>query len=270
MPAARYWRVYVTATNAGRHVGFAEVAFLDGAGVDLSVAGTAIASSEYNASFAASKAFDKDPSVSSRWSTPLGYIPGWIGYVHPSPVTPAAVSLVCDNAPENGNGVLPPSDAYVLIEYSTDGAAWTRIAWERVSGEWVNAATVRLEINHAPPSTRTVGRLTVAAASSVASAHVASTAGLQMARDAEFGGHGRIWGTTATKATPSNLPTKARVVLLHQRSKQLVRETWSDPVTGAFAFEGIDTRQEFLTLAEDAAGAYRPVAANRLVPEVPA
>jgi len=87
-------------------------------------------------------------------------------------------------------------------------------------------------------------------------------------RDVEFGGAGRIWGTTKTKATPSNLPTKARVVLLHQRSKQLVRETWSDPVTGAFAFDGIDTRQEFLTLAEDAAGAYRPVAANRLVPEV--
>lgn len=91
-----------------------------------------------------------------------------------------------------------------------------------------------------------------------------------LARDVEFGGTGRIWGTTKTKATPSNLPTKARVVLLHQRSKQLVRETWSDSTTGAFAFEGIDTRQEFLTLAEDAAGAYRPVAASRLVPEVPA
>lgn len=90
-----------------------------------------------------------------------------------------------------------------------------------------------------------------------------------LARDVEFGGAGRIWGTTKIKGTP-NLPAKARVVLLHQRSKMLVRETWSDPVTGAFAFEGIDTRQEFLTLAEDAAGAYRPVAANRLVPEVTA
>ncbi|ASI69912.1 hypothetical protein BA022_15960 [Diaphorobacter nitroreducens] len=97
-----------------------------------------------------------------------------------------------------------------------------------------------------------------------------SVFGTRVARDVEFGGAGRIWGTTKTKATPSNLPTKARVVLLHQRSKQLVRETWSDPVTGAFAFEGIDTEQEFLTLAEDAAGAYRPVAANRLVPEVTA
>lgn len=90
---------------------------------------------------------------------------------------------------------------------------------------------------------------------------------LQLARDIEFGGPGTIYGTTKTKGTPSQ-PAKARVVLLHQRSKLPVRETWSDPVTGTFAFTGIDTTQQFLTLAEDAAGNYRPVAANRLTPEV--
>lgn len=88
-----------------------------------------------------------------------------------------------------------------------------------------------------------------------------------LARDVEFGGAGRIWGTTKTRGTPDT-PAKARVVLLHQRSKQLVRETWSAPATGAFEFAGIDTRQEFLVLAEDAAGNFRPVAASRLVPEV--
>ncbi len=87
------------------------------------------------------------------------------------------------------------------------------------------------------------------------------------ARDIEFGGPGTVYGTTKTKGTP-NVPTKARVVLAHQRSKLPVRETWSDPVTGAFVFSGIDTNQQFLTLAEDAAGHFRPVAANRLTPEV--
>lgn len=86
-------------------------------------------------------------------------------------------------------------------------------------------------------------------------------------RDVEVGGPGTVYGTTKTKGTP-NQPAKARVVLLHQRSKLPVRETWSDPVTGAFAFTGIDTTQQFLTLAEDAAGNFRPVAANRLTPEV--
>ena len=91
---------------------------------------------------------------------------------------------------------------------------------------------------------------------------------LQMARDIEHGGPGTIYGTTKTKGSPANVPAKARVVLLHQRSKLPVREVWSDPTTGGFAFEGIDTRQEYLTLAEDAAGNFRPVAARRLAPEV--
>lgn len=91
---------------------------------------------------------------------------------------------------------------------------------------------------------------------------------IKTARDVEVGGPGTIYGTTKTKGTPSNTPAKARVVLLHQRSKLPVRETWSDPITGAFAFTGIDTTQQFLTLAEDAAGNFRPVAASRLVPEV--
>ena len=90
---------------------------------------------------------------------------------------------------------------------------------------------------------------------------------LQLARDVEHGGPGTIYGTTKIKGTP-NLPTKARVVLLHQRSKLPVRETWSDPATGYFEFRGIDTNQQFLTLAEDAEGHFRPVAANRLTPEV--
>lgn len=88
-----------------------------------------------------------------------------------------------------------------------------------------------------------------------------------VARDVEFGGQARIWGTTKIKGTP-NVPTKARVVLQHQRSKLPVRETWSDPVTGAFEFSGLDANQQFLALVEDAAGNFRPVAASKLVPEV--
>ena len=90
---------------------------------------------------------------------------------------------------------------------------------------------------------------------------------LQLARDVEHGGPGTVYGTTKTKGTP-NTPTKARVVLQHQRSKLPVRETWSDPTTGYFEFRGIDVNQQFLTLAEDAEGHFRPVAANRLTPEV--
>lgn len=87
--------------------------------------------------------------------------------------------------------------------------------------------------------------------------------------DIEFGGGGRIFGTTETKGPPDR-PTKARVRLYRQRDGLLARETWSDPATGAFAFDGLSTTQKFTTIAEDAEGNFRAVAANQLVPEVPA
>ncbi len=82
--------------------------------------------------------------------------------------------------------------------------------------------------------------------------------------DAEFGGGGRIFGTTKIKGTVSNSPAKSRVVLLRQRDRLLVRQTWSDPDTGAWAFEGLDMRQQYIALAEDAGGNFQAVAAQRL------
>lgn len=135
------------------------------------------------------------------------------------------------------------------------------------TGAWPTSAGAGQSFD--PLSIRTAAMRADVAASAAVSAHSASMAArLQMARDVEFGGRAALWGTTKAKGTP-NTPTKARVVLMHQRSKLPVRETWSDPVTGAFAFTGIDTTQQFLTLAEDAEGHFRPVAANRLTPEVP-
>ena len=131
-----------------------------------------------------------------------------------------------------------------------------------------NVATDAAGTVFVSPTMHTAASAAQIAASAPVPAHsTRSAARLQLARDVEVGGPGTIYGTTKTKGTP-NQPAKARVVLLHQRSKLPVRETWSDPVTGAFAFTGIDTTQQFLTLAEDAAGNFRPVAANRLAPEV--
>ena len=88
-------------------------------------------------------------------------------------------------------------------------------------------------------------------------------------RDMEFGGTGRIWGTNEIETSPNvRIPTGGRVILQRQRDKLLVRETWANPVTGAWEFSGIDTRPEYLVFAEDLEGNYRPVAANKLQAEV--
>lgn len=83
----------------------------------------------------------------------------------------------------------------------------------------------------------------------------------------EFSGRGRIAGTVKVKGTP-NVPTKRRVRLLRDRDFLLVRETWSDPVTGAYAFHEIDERYTYSVIADDYEGNFRAVLADRVVPEV--
>jgi hypothetical protein len=62
-------------------------------------------------------------------------------------------------------------------------------------------------------------------------------------------------GTVKVKGSP-NVPVHRRVVLINERSRRIVRETWSDPVTG-YAFEGIRGDVAYTTLAYDYTGNYR-------------
>lgn len=100
------------------------------------------------------------------------------------------------------------------------------------------------------------------AASSAQPQPSCSSAGAaRSARDVEFGGRGRVYGTTKAKGSP-NTPTKSRVRLLRERDGLLAREVWSDPATGAFEFTGVDTGTRWVVLAQDASGAFWPAAAS--------
>jgi hypothetical protein len=147
----------------------------------------------------------------------------------------------------------------------TRGAGRYTAAYTPLTGPFPDSAAI---VGFDPLPVRSLGlRCSVAGSAPVPTHRVLRASGSQLARDVEVGGLGAIYGTTKTKGAP-NTPTKARVVLHQQRSKLPVRETWSDPTTGYFEFRGIDVNQQFLTLAEDAAGNFRPVAANKLTPEV--
>ncbi|WP_313329821.1 hypothetical protein [Comamonas sp.] len=87
------------------------------------------------------------------------------------------------------------------------------------------------------------------------------------ARDIEFGGRGRIFGTVARKNTPSNIPISRRVRLHRSRDGLLVRETWSR-ADGSYEFRGISTRYEYDVTAWDHELLYRSVVSNNLKPEV--
>ena len=84
----------------------------------------------------------------------------------------------------------------------------------------------------------------------------------------EYGGRGRIVGTVKNKGEPSDTPVYRRVRLFKDRDGQCVAETWSDPVTGAYAFENINPAHKYTALSYDHTGQFRAVVADNLTPEV--
>lgn len=83
-----------------------------------------------------------------------------------------------------------------------------------------------------------------------------------------FGGNGKIYGTVKQKSTPSNIPLKRRVVLYDRQTNIQLRETWSDPVTGNYSFEYLDTTKDFFVIAFDYTSTYKAVVADSVYPTV--
>lgn len=84
--------------------------------------------------------------------------------------------------------------------------------------------------------------------------------------DMEDGGLYRIVSTVEVKGTP-NVPVHRRVVLINERSRRVVRETWSDPVTGEYRFEGIRGDVTYTTMAYDYTNNKRAAVADNLTAE---
>ncbi len=81
---------------------------------------------------------------------------------------------------------------------------------------------------------------------------------------------GLIYGTVQAQQGELLQHVWRRVCLFIQRDGVFVAETWSDKTTGTYRFERLDNAETYFVIAFDHTGMHRAVAANDLVPEVPA
>jgi hypothetical protein len=88
-------------------------------------------------------------------------------------------------------------------------------------------------------------------------------------RNAYYAGPARIAGTVKEKGSPTDQPVARRVFLLDEATHILVRATWSDAVTGAYAFEHLNPEVRYLVIAYDHLHNYRAVIADHLMAELP-
>lgn len=85
-------------------------------------------------------------------------------------------------------------------------------------------------------------------------------------RDFQYGGTGKITGTTKIKGTP-NTPVSRRVRLYNDRDGNLVSEQWSDATTGAYSFLNVATSLTYTVIAYDQTHSFRAVVADNLTPD---
>lgn len=80
----------------------------------------------------------------------------------------------------------------------------------------------------------------------------------------EFKGRGRITGTV--KNTPAT-PVRRLVRLYREPGGLLVKSTWSDPLTGAYTFDGLAMHYRYTVVSFDHTQTFRAVIADRVLPE---
>ena len=89
--------------------------------------------------------------------------------------------------------------------------------------------------------------------------------GMDTTRD--VGGAGRIAGSVKVDSSP-DYPVCRRIRLFDRRDNRLVRETWSDPVTGAYVFAHINPSRLYVVIAYDHTGTYNAEIRDAITPEL--
>lgn len=263
MAAHSFWGVRVwPRIGAGGGVAIAELQMRATAGgASLCTGGTALGASNFG--LVAANAFDA--LTSTYWYNGSVVPPNVVlGYEFASPVGVAEMWVRLPGAAATHTGQVFGPGACQPV-YSDDGTTWHTALGTAELGALGNDGELAWPVVDAPVQFSSGGfapRLAGRAWSSPL-AHLRAGA-LWASHDPFYAGPYRIAGTVAVDGSPIT-PVARRVSLLDARSLHLVRQTWSAPVTGAYAFEGL-AAQPYLALAQDHTQLYDPVARDHVVP----
>lgn len=271
MSAHRWWRCKRIATPSGM-ISVGELQFRSSGGANLVTGGTALASSYLAAAawggatdLAPARAFDgANSATKDMWhmatGTTIPITDQWIGYQWASAVDVAQVAVQ-----QRGDGVADQYWTGCNVEYSDDGVSWPLYGYATFSAPTSNT-DVAWKVGIIVPVGSVLYDLTRGlTASGAPGGAVASVLHdlAPSARDVD-GGPGVISGSVAVLGPPVT-PLARRVLLVSERIRRVVRETWSG-TDGLYRFEGLSMADTYSVVCHDNAGTYRALIADGLVP----
>ena len=151
-----------------------------------------------------------------------------------------------------GAGLLEASFVHSpVLQYSHDGVAWTTLE-ERLGYQVVWPGSMALGgIGETVPAKTRGTRAPVNKVVLFEAAAFKASCATAFTLDVEDGGTGVLYGTVSRLVVATTSLLGRRVRLHEQRSGRLIRETWSDPVTGAYRFEDLKVGPEYCAIAFD-------------------
>ncbi len=281
---SRFWRVYITANNGDAGYTSMQEIELRNSGVDQTNPSMSCGQSSYfhpdNA--LANKLFDNNLTdyVTSVWENGIGAVlPHWVSIDTGGVIEVSEVAIW----PQNYSPLMARAPKDFEIQISNNGVSWdTLAAFTDVTG-WSAGTVKTFPIVGKVLIRRNVvrGRCVLSDALSVGTGP-AMIYGIPLLDDpvhlgVESGsikdlitgvlgqGLGRVKGHV--KNTPS-IPVYRKVRLIRERDSLLIRELWSDPITGAYDFKYVDELQKYTILGYDHTGSYNGVIAANVTPEL--
>lgn len=151
-----------------------------------------------------------------------------------------------------GSGVVEASFVHSpVLQHSNDGMSWTtlegRIGYQVV---WPGPMTLGGIGETAPVKLRGVS-VPISKVMLFGPAAFSNGCSAAFALDVADGGSGALYGTVSRLVGATTSLLGRRVRLHEQRSGRLIRETWSDPVTGAYRFADLKVGPEYCAIAFD-------------------
>jgi hypothetical protein len=263
MAAHRYWGLYVTAragSGNGVTVGEIEMRGTPG-GADLCTGGTALGASSFG--HVAANAFDN--SLTTIWhNAATGGARVLLGYDFVVAVDVVEVLLSMPPA-----GVAYPASTYapefVWIVWSDDGTTW-RYGRGALDAWTMTDSSTHLftGVSDTPGAAGLVSDLPALAPGFGAGEGATALFAQDLLQRGPHEGPFRVAGDVAIEGTP-DVPVGRRVRLLVKRTAELARETWSDPVTGAYSFDSV-ANQPYVVLSEDHTGVHNAAVTDAVTP----
>lgn len=249
----RYWRARAegayTATVYVSLIEMREAA--DGSGANLSTTGNGSASASVGSNPAG--AFDGvNGGTSNAWSVVLSTTGQWIQWDFG-----AGVSHDINNfgiAQTNG-----AANFTWFFEGSNNGTDWQIRA---VLAQLPNATMTYVSSNY--PTLAGLGAGPTVLAPAARPDAAADCRSIPARLDLEDGGQFYIENVVDIFNSPDNIPVSRRVALVDERSRRIVRETWSRASDGYYRFDNIRGDRAYSVVAYDHLHNYRAVIADNL------